>query len=144
MILVTLMVFSYLCSQTADIKIYDPGGASPGLTFQSEPIPAATLEERAAFWRSVWDGLIVMTILLVLIGSAWAMVLLLAPLVEGLDGLVRVLDRLRKVIFDSQMDAIQVQKSEKLANIDVDMAGAKFEHDREKALREEWRMENGE
>ncbi|MCB0227525.1 MAG: hypothetical protein KDI02_27765, partial [Anaerolineae bacterium] len=103
-----------------------------------------TLEERAAFWRSVWDGLIVMTILLVLIGSAWAMVLLLAPLVEGLDGLVRVLDRLRKVIFDSQMDAIQVQKSEKLANIDVDMAGAKFEHDREKALREEWRMENGE
>lgn len=73
-----------------------------------------------------WTALVLFT-LMVLIS-------LLVPLADGLDKLVSVLDHLRKVLFDSQMDAIQVRKSDKLADLDVDIAGAKFEHDRNKAL----------
>ena len=45
--------------------------------------------------------------------GAWYLINLLESLANGLDKLVNVLDRLRRVIFDSQMDVIQVRKSGK-------------------------------
>ena len=64
----------------------------------------------------------------------WFLSHLLFTLSESLDRLVTTLDNLRKVIFNSGMDAVQVRKSDKLADLDVEIAGAKFEHDRSKAL----------
>ena len=64
----------------------------------------------------------------------WFLSHLLFTLSESLDRLVTTLDNLRKVIFNSGMDMVQVRKSDKLADLDVDIAGAKFEHDRSKAL----------
>ena len=64
----------------------------------------------------------------------WVLSHLLFTFSESLDRLVATLDNLRKVIFNSGMDMVQVRKSDKLADLDVDIAGAKFEHDRNKAL----------
>ena len=64
----------------------------------------------------------------------WFLSHLLFTLSESLDRLVTTLDNLRKVIFNSGMDMVQVRKSDKLADLDVEIAGAKFEHDRSKAL----------
>lgn len=61
------------------------------------------------------------------------MVNLLEPLSNGLDKLIGVLDHFRKFIFDSQMDVIQLRKSDKLADLDVDIAHAKFDHDSQRA-----------
>lgn len=132
----------FLCSQVSDTVIYDPGvGAAQvpqptpqGLTFQAKPIPKATPQEAARFWRSLQTGATIIGIPLLVLGVTWGVVLLLEPLATGLDSLVKVLDRLRKVIFDSRMDDIQVRKSDRLSDVDVDIASARFEHDREKAL----------
>ncbi|MCB0210741.1 MAG: hypothetical protein KDJ52_15485, partial [Anaerolineae bacterium] len=64
----------------------------------------------------------------------WVLSHLLFTFSESLDRLVTTLDNLRKVIFNSGMDMVQVRKSDKLADLDVEIAGAKFEHDRSKAL----------
>ena len=64
----------------------------------------------------------------------WVLSHLLFIFSESLDRLVTTLDNLRKVIFNSGMDMVQVRKSDKLADLDVEIAGAKFEHDRSKAL----------
>ena len=47
----------------------------------------------------------------------WFLSHLLFTLSESLDRLVTTLDNLRKVIFNSGMDAVQVRKSEKLADL---------------------------
>lgn len=133
-VLVTLLLSCYLCSQMSDIPIYDPGLASAGITLQSEPIPAATPQERTAFWLSVWNGLIVVTTLILVGFLVWGVVMLLDPLANGLDKLVGVLDHLRKVIFDSQMDTIQVKKSDKMSDIDVEAAQAQLNHSNKKSL----------
>ena len=65
---------------------------------------------------------------------AWFLVNFLEPLATGLDKLVNVLDHFRKLIFDSQMDAIQIRKSDRLVDLDVDIAQAKFEHDSQRAV----------
>ena len=64
----------------------------------------------------------------------WVLSHLLFTFSESLDRLVTTLDHFRKVVFDAGMDTIQVRKSDKLADLDVEIAGAKFEHDRSKAL----------
>ena len=64
----------------------------------------------------------------------WVLSHLLFTFSESLDRLVTTLDNLRKVIFNSGMDMVQVRKSDKLADLDVEIAHAKFEHDRSKAL----------
>lgn len=64
----------------------------------------------------------------------WFLSHLLFTFSESLDRLVTTLDNLRKVIFNSGMDMVQVRKSDKLADLDVEIAGARFEHDRQKAL----------
>ena len=71
--------------------------------------------------------------LLTAVFIAWFLVNLLEPLTTGLDKLVGVLDHFRKVIFNSQMDVIQLRKSDRLADLDVDIAHAKFDHDSQRA-----------
>ena len=78
--------------------------------------------------------LIVLFWVLLTLFVLWFLSHLLFTLSESLDRLVTTLDNLRKVIFNSGMDMVQVRKSDKLADLDVEIAGAKFEHDRSKAL----------
>lgn len=137
LILVISILSCYLCSQIKNVPIVGQpiATATPaGITLQTQPIPAATLAERTAFWLSFWNGLIIVTTLVLVGFIVWGAVMLLGPLADGLDKLVSVVDHFRKVMFDSRIDVIQVKKSDKLAVIDVDIAQARFEHDKEKAL----------
>lgn len=143
LIFVTLSLSCYLCSQVSDIPLIEaPAGitlqtqptpkAPAGITLQTQPIPVATIAERTAFWLSFWNGVLVVTVLVLVGFLIWGAVVLLAPLADGLDRLVGVLDHFRKVMFKSQLNVIQVRKTDKLADIDVDVALAKFHHDRDK------------
>ena len=77
--------------------------------------------------------LLVIMWIMVAVFVAWFLVNLLKPLADGLDKLIGVIDRFRKVIFDSQIDVIQVRKSDRLADLDIEIASAKFGHDERKA-----------
>lgn len=85
-------------------------------------------------FQEIWNGLFIITALVLVGFLAWGFIMLLTPLADGLDKLVGVLDRFRRVIFDSQMDSIQVKKSGQLLDLDVEIARAKFEYDQQKAL----------
>ena len=133
MVLFALILSCYLCSQIKDVPIVSQpiATATPeGITFQTQPIPAATTEDARQFFLGFW----VAALFVAIVFLVWFLVNLLEPLAEGLDRLVQVLDRLRKVIFDSRIDDIQVKKSDKMSDLDVEIAGARFEHDRQKAL----------
>jgi len=129
-----ILIFScYLCSQIKDVPIVSQpvATATPaGITFQTGTIEKATPEETRQFFLGFWVAMLFVAIVFLV----WFLVNLLEPLASGLDSLVKVLDRLRKVIFDSRIDDIQVKKSDKMSDLDVEIAGARFEHDRQKAL----------
>ncbi|MCB0175804.1 MAG: hypothetical protein KDJ97_35195 [Anaerolineae bacterium] len=148
LILVTLTLSCYLCSQVSSVPIYDlpaapaditlqsePTPEAPaGITLQTQPIPAATLAERTAFWLSFWNGLIIVTTLVLVGFIVWGAVMLLGPLADGLDKLVSVVDHFRKVMFDSRIDVIQVKKSDRMSDIDVEAAQAQLNHSNRKTL----------
>lgn len=85
-------------------------------------------------FQEIWNGLFIITALVLVGFLAWGFIMLLTPLADGLDKLVGVLDRFRRVIFDSQMDSIQVKKSGRIFDLDVEIARAKFEYDQQKAF----------
>ena len=78
--------------------------------------------------------LIVLFWVLLTLFILWFLAHLLFTFSESLDRLVTTLDHFRKVAFDAGMDTIQVKKSDRMSDIDVEAAQAQLDHSRNKAL----------